>query len=298
MFAHGAVRIGITANCWLNDDMPALGAGTPYQQVLDEIALAGYEGCSLGSGFPRDPAVLRKALDLRGLRISEPWVSTYFTCGGMRERTIRDFSREAGFLAAVGGTVVVVCELGHAVHQQPVALAANKPQFTDVEWDALNSGLNKLGGLAAEAGLRLVYHHHMGTGVQTRAEVDRLLAGTDPDLVGLVLDTGHLTWAGDDPLALATDHSDRIRHVHLKDLRTDVLRSWASADDSFVDAVRAGAFTVPGDGSIDFAPIVKTLATAGYRGWLMVEAEQDPTVVDPFEYAIKGRTYLREAIGI
>lgn len=298
MFAEGAVRVGITPTVWTNDDFPGIGEDISFEQCVSEMALAGYEGCSVGHKFPRDPAVLRAALDLRGLRVSEPWASTYFTVAGMHERTVAGFREQMAFIKACGGDRVVVAELGLAVHQQPVALAANRPVFDDGAWRRMVNGLHELGKLAADAGMLLCYHHHMGTGVQTRAEVDRLLADTDPHLVHLLLDTGHLTWAGDDPLALAREHADRIAHVHLKDIRADVLDRWRREDFSFRDGVLAGIFTVPGDGAVDFAPILAALAGSGYRGWLVVEAEQDAAKAHPLTYAMKARSYLRETAGI
>lgn len=297
MFEPGAVRLGITPTCWTNDDFPTIGEDISFEQCVSEIALAGFEGCSVGHKFPTDPKALGEALAVRDLRVTEPWASTYFTAQGMRERTVAGFRRQLDFIAAVGGDRIVVAELGHAVHQQMVGLAANKPVFDDAAWSALLTGLDELGRMAADRGMLMCYHHHMGTGVQTRAEVDRLLAGTDPDLVHLLLDTGHLTLAGDDPLALARDHPRRIAHVHLKDVRPDVLRDFHRDGPSFHDAVLAGIFTVPGDGMIDFAPVLRALADAGYRGWLVVEAEQDPEKAHPLTYAKKARGHLRALIG-
>jgi inosose dehydratase len=298
MFDPDKVSLGITPTGWTNDDFPAIGDSIPFEQCVSEIALAGFQGCSVGHKFPTDPETLRAALELRGLRITEPWVSTYFTAKGMRERTISEFQRQLAFIKAMGGTKIVVAELGHAVHQQPVALFSNKPVPDETSWRTLLSGLEELGRMAAEQGMRLCYHHHMGTAVQNRAEVDRLLAGTDPALVHLLLDTGHLRWAGDDPVALAREHASRIKHVHLKDLRPEVLERSRREDLSFHDAVLAGIFTVPGDGMLDFEPILGALADAGYEGWLVVEAEQDPAKAHPLTYARKAREYLRKVTGL
>jgi inosose dehydratase len=298
MFEPGAVWFGVTPTLWTNDDDPALGDEIPFEQCVSEMALAGFSGCSVGHKFPRDVAVLAPALELRGLRVSEPWASTYFTVQEMREATIEAFREQVAFIQALGGTDVVVAELGHSAHQLPVALLPNKPVFDDRQWADLVVGLEELGRIAADEGMRLCYHHHMGTGVQTRAEVDRLLASTDPGLVHLLLDTAHLTWAGDDPLALARAHRNRIKHVHLKDLRRDVAEDNKRLGLSFLDSVRAGVFTVPGDGSIDFEPVLRTLAESGYRGWLVVEAEQDPAKAHPLTYAKKARDYLREVTGL
>ncbi|GIE85811.1 myo-inosose-2 dehydratase [Actinoplanes regularis] len=292
-FPAGAVSVGITPTCWTNDDFPGIGEDISFEQCISEMALAGYEGCSVGHKFPKDPTELRDALALRGLRVTEPWSSTYFTVEGMHERTVAAFRDQMSFIQAAGGDRIVVAELGHAVHQQPVALLANRPIFDDARWNRMVAGLHELGKLAADAGMMLCYHHHMGTGVQTRQDVDRLLADTDPGLVHLLLDTGHLTWAGDDPLALARAYAGRIAHVHLKDLRAEVLAEWRRTDSSFHDAVLAGIFTVPGDGMIDFKSVLGALADGGYRGWLVVEAEQDPRRAHPLASAKRAREYLR-----
>lgn len=292
------VSVGITPTCWTNDDFPLLGNEISFGQVVSEMALAGYEGCSVGHNFPKDEAVLREELDRRGLRVSEPWSSTFFTANAMRERTVEQFRQSMDFIKRMGGETVVVAELGGAVHQHPVAPIANKPHFTDEQWSALTAGLDELGRIAAENGMRLCYHHHMGTGVMTRAETDRLMESTDPEVVHLLLDTGHLYWAGDDPLDMAKAHADRIRHVHLKSVRQDVMERANATSLSFGEAVYEGVFTVPGDGVIDFAPIFQALADAGYAGWLMVEAEQDAAKANPLDYARRARAYLREVGGV
>jgi inosose dehydratase len=298
VFADRQIWLGITPTGWTNDDLPALGDEISFEQCVSEIALAGYEGCSVGHKFPTDPAELRASLELRGLRVSEPWHSTYFTVAAMEEETLEGFKRQMAFIGEMGGTDIGLAELGHAVHQQPIALKPNKPVFTDEQWKLLVEGLNRLGSMATGEGMRLCYHHHMGTGVQTREEVDRLMAETDPDHVHLLLDTGHLYWSGDDPLALARDHGERIKHVHLKDIRRPVMEECDECAIPFLDAVRAGVFTVPGDGDLDFAPILQALDEAGFEGWLVVEAEQDPAKAHPLTYAKKARAYLGDIAGL
>lgn len=291
------VWLGVTPTLWWNDDFPLIDAGVTFEQCVSEMALAGYQGCSIGHKYPTDVETLKRALGLRGLRVTEPWVSTYFTIAAMEEQTLANFRQQMAFLKAVGGTDVVVAELGRAVHQAPVALFANRPELDERQWDALTRGLNRLGELAREEGMRLCYHHHMGTGVMYRPEVDRLLASTDPELVNLLFDTGHLAFAGDDPLELARAHGRRVKHVHLKDVRADVVERARAENMSFQQAIEEGVFTVPGDGSLDFPPIFDALAEAGFEGWLVVEAEQDPAKATPLEYARKGREYLREVLG-
>ncbi len=294
------VRIGITPTSWWNDDFLDIDAGITFGQCVSEMALAGYQGCSVGHKFPTGIDELKRELGLRGLRVSEPWSSTFFTEKAMHDKTVADFRSSLEFIKAMGGTDIVVAELGASVHQRPVALFANRPIFDDAKWKALSSGLNLLGRIAREAGMRLCYHHHMGTGVQTREQVDRLMASTDPELVYLLLDTGHIYFSGDDPLALAAAYAPRIKHVHLKNIRRPIMEKAIRENLSFKEAILAGIFTVPGDpeGCVDFGPIFQVLADADYGGWMMVEAEQDPNKATPLVYARMARAYLREATGV
>jgi inosose dehydratase len=291
------VKLGVTPTLWWNDDFPTIDIGVTFEQCVSEMALAGFEGCSFGHKYPKNPAVLSAALQLRGLRLSEPWTSTYFTAHDMEETTLATFASTLEFIKAMGGTDMVVAEFGGAVHPLPMAVFANRPVFDDQQWEDLCVGMNKIGGIAKSEGMRLCYHHHIGTGVMTRADVDRLMAGTDPNLVHLCLDTAHIAFAGDDPLDLTKAYATRIGHVHLKDVRLEVVAEVREKHLSFQDAIEAGVFTVPGDGAIDFIPILQTLADHGFEGWLVVEAEQDPAKALPLEYAFKARKYLRQILG-
>jgi len=294
------VWIGITPTSWWNDDFLDIDIGVTFGQCVSEMALAGYQGCSVGHKYPTDLAVLKRELALRDLRVSEPWTSTFFTRQAMFDKTVADFRRSLEFIKAMGGTDIVVAELGFSVHQRPVALLANRPIFDDAQWDALTSGLNHLGTIARDAGMRLCYHHHMGTGVQTREQVDRLMASTDAALVFLLLDTGHITFSGDDALSLTKAYATRIKHVHLKNIRRPVMEQAIRDNLSFKEAILAGIFTVPGDleGCIQFGPLFEVLADHDYAGWMMVEAEQDPAKATPLVYAKMARAYLRDATGV
>jgi inosose dehydratase len=298
MFNREKILLGITPTGWTNDDFPGLGEEIAFEQCVSEMALAGFQGCSVGHKFPTDSAELRAALELRGLRVSEPWASTFFTACEMEQKTLESFRRQMAFIKEMGGRDVVVAELGHSVHQRPVALIPNKPVFDDGRWRAMVEGLNRLGTLAQAEGMRLCYHHHMGTGVQTPHEIERLMRDTDPELVHLLLDTGHLFWAGGDPAQVVREHGPRIKHVHLKDIRRPVMEESIALGRSFFEAIEAGVFTVPGDGDIDFRPILQALAACGYEGWLVVEAEQDPKRAHPLTYAKKARAYLREVASL
>jgi inosose dehydratase len=301
MFDSRKVLVGITPTCWTNDDFPNAGLGDdiPFEQCVDEIAKAGFQGCSIGRKFPEDVELLNHELQRRQLRVSEPWVSTYFTCDGLDDQTINDFRRQMSFVKEVGGRDIGVAELGNAVHTRMDAdLMGGKPIFTDDQWDRLANGLNRLGNMATAAGMRLCYHPHMGTGVQTQDELTMLVERTN-DNVHLLLDTGHLSWAGGKPMQVIKDYGHRIAHIHLKNVRDDVMTDEKLAKASFFDYIKAGIFTVPGDeGIVDFAPILQLLARNGYTGWLMVEAEQDPKKAPPLCYAKKARAYLREVAGL
>jgi inosose dehydratase len=194
--------------------------------------------------------------------------------------------------------VVGAAEQGHSIQGQDRPVFADKPVFDDGAWRRLVDGLNEMGRIAARKGMTLTYHHHMGTGVQTAEEIDRLMAATDPALVSLLLDTGHLTYAGIDPAAVLRKHLRRVRHVHLKDVRRPVLDRVRPEGWSFLRSVREGVYTVPGDGCVDFEPVFQLLADARYQGWMVVEAEQDPAKANPLEYALKARRFIREKAGI
>lgn len=299
-FDPKSVFIGITPTSWWNDDFIDIDVGIPFEQCVSEMALAGYQGCSVGHKYPTDIDELKEKLGIRGLRVSEPWTSTFFTRNEMRDRTIQDFQDSLHFIKAMGGTDVVVAELGFSVHQRPVGVLPNRPIFNDEQWASVTSGLNLLGKMAKEEGMRLCYHHHMGSGIQTRADVDRLMESTDPDLVFLLLDTGHLYYSGDDPVSLARDYATRIKHVHLKNIRKPIMEKAVKEHLSFKEAILSGIFTVPGDpeGCIDFDSILQILADADFQGWLVVEAEQDPAKAYPLRYAKMGREYLRKVTGI
>lgn len=291
------VQFGITPTLWWNDDFPLIDIGIPFEQCISEMALAGFQGCSVGHKYPTDPAVLKPALELRGLRVTEPWTSTYFTIASMHDQTLRSFHQQMAFIKAMGGRDMVVAEFGQAVNPLPVALFADRPVFSDDQWKSLFAGLEELGKIANDNDMRLCYHPHMGTGVMIQSEVDRLMEYTKPELVHLLLDTGHLAFAGADPLEITRKYGSRIKHIHLKDVRAEVVARVREANLSFKDAIEAGVFTVPGDGMIDFMPIFEALAQADFEGWLVIEAEQNPAKANPLKYAKMAREYLRQTLG-
>lgn len=292
------IQLGIAPIAWTNDDMPELGSQNSFEQCISEMALAGFVGTEIGNKYPKDPDALRKKLALRNLAVASAWFSTFLTTKPYRE-TAEAFKQHRDFLYAMGAKVIVVAEQGHSIQGQiDTPLFKNKPLFTNEEWTKLTEGLEALGDLAHEKGMEIVYHHHMGTGVQTTAEIERLMQTTDPAKVSLLFDTGHLIFSGENPLEIYKTHQNRIKHIHFKDIREPVAKEVKAENDSFLVAVKKGAFTVPGDGMIDFKPIMHEIEKANYSGWIVVEAEQDPEIANPFEYAQKARVYLKTECGI
>lgn len=292
------IKLGIAPIAWTNDDMPDLGSENTFEQCVSEMALAGFEGCEVGNKYPKDTAVLKKALDMRGLQIANQWFSSFVLTQSM-EKVEKDFIAQCEFLKAMGAKRIGASEQSFSIQGQ-----MNTPVFdakyvmNDGEWDKFAKGMNRLGDIANSMGIRLVYHHHMGTVVQTAEEIDRMMDMTDPDKFALLYDTGHLAYCGQDYLAVLKKYAKRIAHVHLKDIRPEVVEKVKKEKLSFLQGVRAGAFTVPGDGSIDFAPVFDELDKSGYEGWMIVEAEQDPAKANPLEYALKARDYIRKTAKI
>lgn len=299
MFDKEKVKFGIAPINWTNDDLPELGGELTYQQCLSEMALAGYEGSEIGNKYPSDRKVLKKALDLRGLIICNGWFSCEFTSKPKQE-TIDAFIEHRDFLYDMGARVIGMGEIGKTIHgDESTPLLTEAPKLTDEDFKKLASGLEELGKLAHEKGMEIAFHHHMGTGVESLEEIDRIMDMTDPDLVPLLFDTGHTTFAGEDAAEVLRKYVNRVSHVHFKDLRSDVLEKVKKDKLSFLEAVKEGIFTVPGDGDlVDWDEIFKILDENNYEGWIVVEAEQDPAKADPLEYAIKAREFMKEKTGI
>ncbi|AAO35135.1 myo-inosose-2 dehydratase [Clostridium tetani] len=298
MFNKDKVKIGIAPIAWTNDDMPELGAENTFEQCISEMALSGFKGTEVGNKYPRDTKVLKRALELRDMQIASAWFSAFLTTKPYEE-TEKAFIKHRDFLYEMRSKVIVISEQGHSIQgKMETPIFEEKPIFTEEEWKDLAKGLNKLGKLAKEKNMKVVYHHHMGTGVQTTEEIDKLMEMTDPTLVYLLYDTGHLVFSGEDPIVVLRKYINRIKHVHLKDIREDVVKIVKQKKMSFLQAVKLGAFTVPGDGDIDFKPVFNILAENNYEGWLLVEAEQDPARANPLEYAIKARKYIQEKAAI
>ncbi|KVM83660.1 myo-inosose-2 dehydratase [Burkholderia ubonensis] len=287
-------RIGINPLSWMNDDLPSLGGETPLAVALTEGRDIGYEGFELGNKFPREPQALNALLGEYGLSLVSGWYS-----GRLAQRSVDDeiaaVDPHLDLLAQNGATVMVYGEVADTIQGAPVPLY-QRPRFTtDAQWDGYAERLDAFARYTLSRGVRVAYHHHMGAYVETPADVDRLMAATS-DAVGLLFDAGHITFAGGNPAEVLKRHIARVCHVHCKDVRPAVIRLARNRNWSFLDAVINGAFTVPGDGAIDFATLIDLLKRHGYRGWLVVEAEQDPVVAPSYAYAQKGYRTLRALV--
>ncbi|ACA32079.1 myo-inosose-2 dehydratase [Histophilus somni] len=293
------VKLGIAPIGWTNDDLPEIGKENTFEQCVSEMALAGFTGSEVGSKYPRDIDVLKRKLDLRGIQICNAWFSTFFV-DGKKEETIKGFIEHRDFLHAMGAKVIGCSEQSRSIQGQKKAIFKEKTIFTEAEWQLLAEGYNELAKLAAEKGMKVCLHHHMGTGIQTPAEIDKYMEITNDD-VYLLFDSGHLYYSEGSQqvmLEVLEKYIHRVVHVHLKDVRDEVVAEVKANDLSFLEGVVKGTFTVPGDGVIDFKPIFDILEKYDYKGWMVVEAEQDPAIANPLEYAIKGRQYIREVAGV
>ena len=279
MFDKNKVKLGIAPIAWTNDDMPDLGKENTFEQCVSEMALAGFTGSEVGNKYPKDPEVLKKALELRGVEICNQWFSSFLITKPFEE-VEKEFRAQLAFLKAMGAKVIGASEQSHSVQgQMDTPIFGHKYEMNDEEWDTFCTGMNKLGKIAKE-------------------EVDRMMENTDPEYVSLLFDTGHFTYCGEDPLEVVKKYVHRIKHVHLKDIRPEVVEQVKKENMSFLAGVRAGAFTIPGDGCINYDPIFKVLEDAGYEGYMVVEAEQDPAKANPLEYAIRARKFIAEKTGL
>ena len=293
------VKLGIAPIAWTNDDLPDLGSENTFEQCVSEMALAGFTGSEVGNKYPKDPAVLKKALGLRGLQICNAWFSACFTTK-TREEVAAEFIAHRDFLYAMGAEVIGAAEVGNSIQGLDLPVFDAKPVYTEEQWKKVTDGFSLLAELAGEKGMRLTCHHHMGTGIQTPEEIDKFMSMVSED-VYLLFDTGHLVYSEGSQeamMAVLEKYIKRIKHVHLKDVRPRVVERIRDEKKSFLDGVRAGTFTIPGDGCIDFDPVFRALDAGGYEGYMVVEAEQDPAVANPLEYAIRARSYIAEHAGL
>ena len=288
------VRIGINPISWSNDDLPSLGGETPLDTALSEGAAIGYQGFELGNKFPREPAALRDVLAPHGLALVSGWYS-----GRLARRSVDEEIVSVGphleLLAECGAKVMVYGEVADSIQGARVPLY-KRPRFARAtQWRDYGERVTAFAKYTLDHGVRLAYHHHMGAYVESPADVDRFME-TAGDEVGLLFDSGHATFAGGDPVAMLEKHVRRVCHVHCKDARPDVMRMARNRNWSFLEAVINGAFTVPGDGTVDFRALVDILRRNAYQGWLVVEAEQDPVVAPAYRYAEMGYRHLAKLV--
>ncbi len=288
------VRIGINPISWSNDDLPSLGGETSLDTALSEGAVIGYQGFELGNKFPREPAALRDVLAPHGLSLVSGWYS-----GRLARRSVDEEIASVGphleLLAECGAKVMVYGEVADSIQGARVPLY-KRPRFARAtQWRDYGERVTAFAKYTLDHGVRLAYHHHMGAYVESPADVDRLMENAGDD-VGLLFDSGHATFAGGDPVAMLEKHVRRVCHVHCKDARRDVMGMARNRNWSFLEAVINGAFTVPGDGAVDFRALVEILRRNAYQGWLVVEAEQDPVVAPAYRYAEMGYRHLARLV--
>ncbi len=309
---HAKMTLGIQPTGWTNDDFQEIGNDTPYQVILDQTKEAGFEGGSTGHNYPSHLPSLIQAMQSRGLKIASTWAGTAFTTGVNADAAFADFVAQVTFLKEVGAQDVVVAELANAVNQVRTKSVLNdRPILNEGQWFLLIELLDRAGNYAKDQGMQLSYHPHVGTCVMTVKETERLLDQTNPEYVGLCLDTAHLRFGGASPEAvveLARKYAHRLTHIHLKNVRVNVLE--AAGNYSFYQAIKSGIFTVPGDPegedpALLLDPVMKLLNEVGYSRWTVIEAEQVPKAFDPsasenptpLAYARMARGYLRKHLG-
>jgi inosose dehydratase len=289
-----SIRFGVSPIAWINDDMPELGGDTPLASVLADIRDIGFSGVELGGKFPKEPAALKALLDSYGLDLVGGWYSAELLTRTADDE-IAAMQPHLSLLKAMGCEVFVQAETSNAIHGARSTPLAGTPRLGAGDWRVFGDRLTQVADYVQAQGLRFAYHHHLGTVVERPEDLDAFLAATG-ESVGLTLDTGHAALGGIDPVATLRAHPKRIAHVHCKDIRPAIFKNVQSEGSSFLDGVLAGMFTVPGDGALDYAEVMKALADIGYSGWVIVEAEQDPAIADPREYGEVGlATLKREA---
>ena len=284
------VQLGINPLTWTNADLPSLGAETPLETCLSEGKLAGFEGFELGNKFPRQASVLGPILARHQLKLVSGWYSGELLTRSVEEE-IAAVQDHLTLLRELGANVMVFCEVTDCIHGKQQVPVNQRPHFPAERWAEYGAKLTEFARYTQSQGVQIAYHHHMGTMIETEQDIDMLMQHTGEE-VGLLLDTGHLTFAGVDPVAVAARWAKRINHVHCKDVRPAVLAEVKNKKMSFLNAVLAGVYTVPGDGCVDYPAVFRELKRVNYQGWLVVEAEQDPAIAHPLTYARLGYNNL------
>jgi inosose dehydratase len=285
------IRWGVSPIAWANDDLPELGGETTLDQILGDVRDIGFDGVELGNKFPRDPAVLKPIMERYGIDIVGGWYSSNLLVHDAAAE-IAAMAGQFALLEAMGSSVFILAETSNAVHGDRSSALSAHPELAADDWARFGDRLSDVARYVSARGLRFAYHHHLGTVVETAAELERFFAHTS-DEVGLVLDTGHALCGGIDPVEIVRSRPERVAHVHCKDVRGARHRAFRAEGASFLDGVIGGMFTVPGDGDYDYAPFMAALASIAYSGWVVVEAEQDPAVADPHTYGKLGLDTLK-----
>ena len=289
-----SVKLGIAPIAWSNDDMPELGGETSLEQCLDEASQAGFIGIESGGKFPKTSKELLPKLNNYNLNLCSGWYG-----GNLRQNSTDEEKQlirgQLDLFKDCNAPCIVFAEVSGSIQGDPNRKLSTRPQMDNEEWNSFCNKLSEMGKFLESEGMPLAYHHHMGTVIETHEDTIRLLENTD-DSVKLTLDTGHMLFAQGNSKKILEDFSSRIIHIHCKDIRKNVLDNSLENDLSFRGAFLDGAFTVPGDGCIDYKPLFDILKTKHYSGWLVVEAEQDPAKANPFEYAKIGYKYLTETL--
>lgn len=287
-------KLGIAPIAWSNDDLPELGGDTPLETCLRESKQAGFSGVETGGKFPKMAPELRAALEAHGLHLVSGWYSGTVLDNDPLAEQDRAIPQLELF-RELGASCFVYGETAGTIQNQRHTPLDRRRRLDDDAIRAYGRRLTVFAEFCAERGLPLAFHHHMATAIETEHDLDRLMNATG-EAVGLLYDAGHMAFAGGDVLRVIERHGARINHVHTKDVRAQVIAGLDRAQESFLDAVLKGAFTVPGDGALDFTTIVQRLADVGYQGWFVVEAEQDPLQAPPLQYAEIGQRALTAAL--
>ncbi len=285
-----SIKLGIAPIAWSNDDMPELGGDTTLEQCLAEASKAGFTGIESGGKFPKNSKELIPKLQKENLKLCSGWYGAQL----LKNTTAEEFKLmhpQLSLFKDCDSPCMVFAEVTNSIQGDPKTPLSKRPKLSEEEWKLLISRINEISKMMMDEGMPLAYHHHMGTVIETENETRRLIENTK-DTVKLLIDTGHMLFAQGSSIKLAEDFSERLIHVHCKDIRKDILKKSLKNDSTFRQAFLDGAFTVPGDGCIDYKPFLNVLHKKKYKGWLVVEAEQDPAKANPFEYAKIGFNYL------
>jgi inosose dehydratase len=287
------IRYGTNPIAWSNDDDQSLGAEISLEQCLSDASDIGFDGIEKGHKMPGDAAALSKVLAPYGLAFISGWHSLNLLSHSVGDEKAA-IQPHLDLLTAMGCSVCIVCETSNAIHGRDDLPISKSPVLPDADWQKFGADVEEIARFTSDQGITLVYHHHMGTVVETEQEIDAFMEATGP-MTHLLLDTGHALFAGADPAQLASRYMDRIGHLHTKNVRPQILEQVRADNLSFLEGVRRGVFTVPGDaeGGVAFEPVLKIAAEHGYEGWLVIEAEQDPAVRNPFDYQSLGLKSLR-----